>query len=217
MNPTYLLLFGPPGSGKGTQGRRLSRALGMPHVVTSEVLREAIAPPGAGDEKPWGTSMKAGEPLPAHYVVPLLEREFSREACATGAIIDGFPYTLQQAIVLDNRLNMANHSISLAIYLSAPADILMRRIHERWSGQPPSQQPRPGILCPGSSSAHKDERYRRRDDRPEIAVKRVAASIDRMPPITEYYRRRGTLHEVDASKSEDEVYGQIVQRLPIES
>jgi adenylate kinase len=124
MRPEFILLFGGPGAGKGTQARLLSAALGSPHVSSGDLLRSAAT--GAVQE-----ILSRGDLLPDDVVTDLVFDRLEQPDARRGAILDGLPRTLAQARVLDEWLERRGGRIRAAVYLDVPTDELVKRVIER--------------------------------------------------------------------------------------
>jgi adenylate kinase len=214
----YLLIFGAPGVGKGTQARPLARLLDVPHVVTSEVLR-ASADEASGDlGARLAQLLQRGDVLPDAIVVSALLRRLTADDCSRGAIIDGFPYTVGQAMELDSHLQRLGKRISLALYLHAPKPVSIRRLQKRWELGVSEEDPSPST--PEQCLERLDTRslsarcpLRRHDDSPDLAVQRISTYLNRIAPALSYYGSRGILREVAADKCEAFVFGDLLKHL----
>jgi adenylate kinase len=119
--PQILLLFGGPGAGKGTQATLLSRAQGVPHVSSGELLREH-------QRRDTQNVMRSGELLPDDLVTTLVFARLAQPDTARGAVLDGFPRTVAQACALDTWLKQQGGSLHAAFYLELPPDEMVERI-----------------------------------------------------------------------------------------
>jgi adenylate kinase len=164
--PQLVLLFGGPGAGKGTQAQALSGALGMPHISSGELLRHQ-------NSDAW--LMQRGELVPDDVVTDAVLRRLEQPDAAGGAILDGFPRTLAQAVRLDRWLAERGGLIRGAVYLDVPRDELVAR-----------------LLARGQSSA-------RSDDRPGVADRRVDVFLEGLPPVLDLYASRGLLRRIDGT------------------
>jgi adenylate kinase len=203
----YVILFGAPGVGKGTQAAILAEKTGLVHITTGELFREAIR-----QETELGKQAKVyydrGQLVPDHLTIAMLLERLSQGDCAGGCILDGFPRTLDQAIALDEALAQEGRAIDKVVYIQAPQDELLSRLSGRWSCrqcgsvyherfQPPRQAGRCD-QCGG-------ELYQREDDKPETARRRLEVYAQQTAPLVDYYRTRGKLAEIDGAKSVEEV------------
>ena len=167
-----LILFGPPGAGKGTQAKRLVAERGMVQLSTGDMLRAAKA---SGSElgRRVANIMDAGDLVPDLVVIDLIEQRLPEAERAGGAIYDGFPRTVAQASALDHMLERRGAKIDAVIRLKVDPDALLHRIAKRW---------------------HEEHR---RDDDPEVFKTRLEAYAAQTAPLLPYYAGKGLLHEVD--------------------
>ncbi len=181
-----LVLFGPPGAGKGTQAKILSRTHGMPQLSTGDMLRSAIA---AGSQlgKMVEGILARGELVSDETVVSIIAERLDQPDCANGAIFDGFPRTIAQAEALDRLLEGRGKKIDLAVELKVNDEILVRRAETRVKEmQAEGKPPRP-------------------DDTPETLKNRLAVYYKNTAPLIAYYRNQGKLRTVDGMASITEV------------
>lgn len=183
-----LILFGPPGAGKGTQAKRLVEQRHMVQLSTGDMLRAAIA---SGSElgKRVSGIMERGGLVSDEIVIALIEDRLTETEAAGGAIFDGFPRTLAQAEALDATLKARGSRIDLVVRLKVDDAALMSRIAGRFaeSGRP--------------------------DDNPESFKVRLAAYNEQTAPLLPYYTGQGKLVEVDGMGSIDAVAAAIDEAL----
>lgn len=170
-----LVLFGPPGAGKGTQAKLLSEQRGLPQLSTGDMLRAAIA---AGTElgKRCKTIMDRGDLVPDEIVIGIIAERYDRPDCRGGAIFDGFPRTIAQAEALDHMLAQRGLKIDHVIELKVNDEILLRRVEQR-------------IKESGGAT--------RADDTPETLKARLEVYYKNTAPLIAYYRNQGKLQTVD--------------------
>lgn len=203
----YVILFGAPGAGKGTQAAILAEKTGLVHITTGELFREAIR-----QETELGKQAKPyydrGQLVPDHLTIAMLLERLSQGDCASGCILDGFPRTLEQGAALDEALAQEGRAIDRVVYIQVPQDELLGRLSGRWNCrqcgsvyhqrfQPPRQAGRCD-QCGG-------ELYQREDDRPETVRRRLGVYFQQTAPLIDYYRVRGKLVEVDGGRPVEEV------------
>ena len=196
-----LIFLGPPGAGKGTQARVVARELGIPHISTGDILREA-----ARKKTSLGLAAKAkmdkGELVPDDVISPIVEERLSRPDCKEGAILDGFPRTVAQARFLDGILARTGFGEPLVLNIHVPADSVIKRLTGRRTCQtcgeiyniylnPPSVD---GV-CDKDGGAL----IQRADDNEEAIRIRLKAYEQDTLPLIDYYQRKNVLREVDGS------------------
>jgi adenylate kinase len=212
-----VVFLGAPGAGKGTQAKFLEGQLGVPHVSTGDILRKAVS-----DKSPIGKKavqyMDKGKLVPDDLILELMGKQFSRESCLGGFVLDGFPRTIPQASVLEEMLK--NHGLQLehVLFIQVPLDAIIRRLEGRRTCRncgklyhlvfdPPSRE---GI-CDG---CHNDL-YQRKDDKKETITARHDVYQAQTAPLVEYYRERGLLREIDGQANAEEIKGRIFQALGV--
>ncbi len=178
-----LILFGPPGAGKGTQARVIQEQRGLPQLSTGDMLRAAIA---AGTElgKTCKAIMDRGELVSDDVVVGIIAERYDQPDCAEGAVFDGFPRTIPQAEALDVMLARRDRNINLVIELKVDDRILADRVDQR-------------IKQSGGAT--------RADDTPETLKARLDVYYKNTAPLLEYYKRQGKLVSVDGMQPIAEV------------
>lgn len=184
---TMLIVFiGPPGSGKGTQSRRLVERLRIPHFSTGELLRAAKQ-----QDSPVGQLaaryMDEGKLVPDPIVLGLVGEELAKPAYERGCLFDGFPRTVQQAEALDAALEQRGTPLDLVIELRVDEEEITKRMLER--------------------AKHEG----RADDNPATIRQRMEVYRRQTAPLLDYYRRTGRLCTVDAMGTPDEVFGRVCQ------
>ena len=205
--PKYIVLLGPPASGKGTQATRLRETLDLPHVASGDLFRENLK-----NETELGLKAKVymdrGELEPDDVTIAMVMDRLSRSDCTSGALLDGFPRTIAQAEALDEALAAHGHKISLVPSIVVPDAVLVERVsgrrlcrvcgeayHVRFN--PPKQ--------PGVCDKDGGELYQRDDDNPETVRQRLQVYWQQTSPLIDYYRNQGVLVEVNGDQSIDAV------------
>lgn len=170
-----IVLFGPPGSGKGTQAKILQAERKLPQLSTGDMLRAAIA---AGTElgQKCQSIMASGNLVPDAVVVGIIGDRYDQPDCATGAVFDGFPRTIPQAEALDAMLAGRGKKIDLVIELKVDDSVLIGRVEQR-------------IKESGGVA--------RADDNPETLKQRLGVYYKNTAPLLEYYQSQGKLVTVD--------------------
>jgi adenylate kinase len=209
-----LVLLGPPGVGKGTQGRRLATERGWALVSTGDMLRDAVA-----KQTPLGVQAKklmdAGQLVPDDVMIGLV-RERTLEADAlNGFVLDGFPRTVPQADALGAMLAERSLRLDVAVLLAAPDEELVRRLSSRWEC-PVCRRVYNTLSAPSKDGRHCDdhpetELRQRADDTEATVRRRLQVYRDQTSPLVSYYRKLGALKEVESIGALEEVYGALTQ------
>lgn len=212
-----VILLGPPGVGKGTQGRRLATDRGQALISTGDMLRDAVArqtPLGVQAKK----LMDAGSLVPDDVIVGLVrERTLEPDALA-GFVLDGFPRTVPQAEALDAMLAERSLKIDAAVLLTAPDEELVRRLSSRWEC-PECRRVFNTLTAPSKDGSHCDDHpsteLRQRVDDTEATVrKRLEVYRNQTAPLVGWYREQGKLKEVQGTGPLDDVYGALTRAVP---
>ncbi len=210
-----LILVGPPGAGKGTQGERLAGALGVPRIATGDILRAAVE-----TKSPLGSSAKPfldrGELVPDEVVVDLVRDRLARSDCAKGFILDGFPRTVNQARALDSMLASTVHGgIDRCLLLRLDDETVVRRLSGRrvCSSCHTPYHVDTGLGDEGRCTKCGSELVQRSDDREETIRARLAVYATQTEPLTEHYRQLGLLETVEADGPVDQVFGELMKRI----
>ena len=179
-----IVIVGPPGSGKGTQAKRLVAHLGVPHLSTGELLREAIR-----KDSPLGrearTYMDQGKLVPDSLVLQLVHETLDQPAFRRGCLFDGFPRSLAQSRALDQMLAERGTPIDLVLELIADEQVLIDRMLKR---------------------AQKENRP---DDNPQTIAHRMEVFRQQTAPLRDYYRTQGKLVNIHGLGTPDEVFERI--------
>jgi adenylate kinase len=213
-----VVLLGPPGVGKGTQGRLLATGHGWALISTGEMLREASARrTSLGIEA--RRLMDAGHLVGDDVMIGLVKERTGDSDAAAGFVLDGFPRTVPQADALDVMLGERGQALDAAVSLAAPEDELVRRMSARRecpvckrAYNLVSAPPRDGCHCDDHPAA---ELRRRADDAPETVKWRLEVYARETAPLLEYYRSRGRLREVVGLGTFGEVYGSLARALGV--
>jgi len=202
-----IVLIGAPGAGKGTQAQTLAAELGLAHVASGDMFRDAMA-----RRTPLGIEARRyvdrGELVPDDLTVGMVIDRLQEPDAAPGVILDGFPRNVPQAEALDRALKQDRSHLDQAIYLSVRTDELLRRLSGRWLCRQ-CQASYHEVFNPPKLAGRCDvcggELYQRADDSIETARRRLDVYFEQTTPIIDYYRKRGVLDEVDGQRSIQEV------------
>jgi adenylate kinase len=201
------IFLGPPGAGKGTQAKRIAKQLGVPHLSTGDMMREAVAR-GTELGKIVGPIMQRGELVSDDLVMKMVEERLAQPDCTIGCLFDGFPRTLAQAEGLDAILRRLGFGKPVVIDLEVGHDKLLRRLTGRRTCSVNGEiyniydaPPKVEGVCDHDGG----KLVQRPDDTAEVVQQRLVAYDKATKPLADYYRRQGVLRSVDASVSVDEV------------
>lgn len=211
MRELNLILFGPPGAGKGTQAARLQEDFRLPYVATGDILRAAVKD-GTELGQAAKSYMDAGNLVPDELVVDLIVDRIGEDDCKDGFILDGFPRNRAQADALGAAFEKLGRDITAVLLIDVPDEELVRRISGRRvsvkTGRPyhvESDPPKHEGRCDvdGSRLVQRD------DDKPEVVEKRLQVYHAETEPLISYYDERGLLRRVDGTRSPTEVHDHI--------
>lgn len=210
-----LLLLGAPGSGKGTQGRRLSEHFKIPYLASGDLLRRAI-----DQQSELGKQVKQyverGLYVPDDVMVPAAMGELRalREEWSTpGVVLDGFPRTRDQATALDAALAAESRAVQRVLFLTVPKQVLVARLAGRWTcrncGASYNVNTHPPRIA-GRCDRCGHSLFQRVDDRADTVERRLTVYLESTVPLVAYYRQKGLMVEVDGNRAEDEVTAALV-------
>ncbi len=204
-----IVLLGPPGSGKGTHGKRISECLGVPVVATGDILRQAIHE-GTALGKSAEEHVKSGRLVPDMTVLGLIETRLGRQDAARGFILDGFPRTVAQAEGLKGLLG--ERRLDRVVNLVVPTEVVVNRLRDRWLCSQcgaiyntSTAPPRVAGICDKCGGAL----IQRTDDEPETVRRRLDVYARETAPLVAYYEREGVLRNVDASGPAEDVFAAV--------
>ena len=210
-----IVLLGAPGSGKGTQAKKLMADRNIPQISTGDMLRQAVATGTRFGLKAKST-MEAGELVPDEIVLGIISERLAEPDAREGFILDGFPRTTQQALDLEELLDNLGTPLNAAVLLDVDFDALMKRLTGRrtcsLTGKllnvyfSPQEELDACIEAGG-------ELLQREDDNEETISNRLDVYHENTEPLIDFYRKRGKLQTVDAQGSADEVYERLTAAL----
>ena len=200
--PTYIILLGPPGAGKGTQAEIISETLGLPHISSGDIFRENLKQETDLGKLAQGY-MKRGELVPDDVTIAMIRERLNRPDCAKGALLDGFPRTPAQANALAEMLAAMNQKVSCVPYISVPAEVLIERLSGRWTcraeGHVYHEKYNPSKVA-GKCDIDGSELYQREDDKPATVENRIRVYLAQTSPLIEYYQQKGLQAEIDGTQ-----------------
>jgi adenylate kinase len=180
-----VVLFGPPGSGKGTLAKKLSDEYGMRHISTGDLIRKS-------DDEEIKKIVASGSFLSDSQILKILKKSIKDEDLETGIIFDGFPRTVSQAPKLDSLLGKMGVGLNYAIFLDVPEEIAKGRIEKR-----------------------SKEEDRKDDSDPKVIEKRFKEYNEKTLPLVEVYEKSKRLFRVNGTKGTDEVLEKVKNKLKL--
>ncbi len=215
MAELNLVLLGPPGSGKGTQGERLNEDLRLPYYATGDILRGAVR-----DETELGRTAKEymdrGDLVPDEVIVGVIADRIDSGEALDGFILDGYPRTTPQAEALDAKLAELGRAVTAVLLIDVSDDEVVRRLGGRRTCEdnghvfhvefdPPQRE---GVCdVDGSKLIVRD------DDKPEVIRKRLETYHEKTEPLVSYYDHRCVLRRIDGEAAPEEVAEEIRRTL----
>lgn len=207
-----IILFGPPGSGKGTQAKMLAEKVHIPHISTGDLLRDAVT-----KQTPIGMKAKgyldAGALVPDDVMIGLIREVVTGGVAKNGFILDGFPRTIPQAEALDRLFEEVGIHLDAVISLRVEHDEVIRRLTDRRvckscgrifnSSQLGKDNPSACPRCGG-------ELYQRSDDTLETARKRLDVYVRDTKPVKDFYRSSDRLTQIDGMRDITDVYNEVI-------
>ncbi|MGB9774415.1 MAG: adenylate kinase [Bacteroidota bacterium] len=211
-----IILFGPPGVGKGTQANLLAEKFHIPQISTGDILREAVH-----NKTPLGLKAKLymdrGALVPDQVMIEIIRETIASDKCANGFILDGFPRTVAQAKALDAILRDLHIKLDVVIDLAADEDEVVRRLSNRLTCRQCG-----AVYNLATNSLPQDNRcprcggelYQRDDDKPEVVRNRLRVYHETTAPVRTYYAQQGLLQSVDGMGTIADVQQRILNSLP---
>jgi adenylate kinase len=215
MAELNLVLLGPPGSGKGTQGERLNEDLRLPYYATGDILRAAVR-----EETELGRTAKeymdGGDLVPDEVIVGVIAERIDSSEALDGFILDGFPRTIPQAGALDAKLGELGRAVTAVLLIDVSDDEVVRRLGGRRTCErnghvfhvefnPPEQE--------GACDIDGSELIVRDDDKPEVIRKRLETYHAKTEPLIDYYDQRGVLRRIAGAAAPEDVAEEIRRTL----
>ena len=188
LPPLRLLLFGPPGCGKGTQAALLAQRLGVPAISTGEMLRQAVTA-GNALGKRVDAIIRAGKLVDDVTMAAVVRERLTRDDARRGFLLDGYPRNGEQAAMLEEILHEQGKDVDAAIFLEVPSEELVRRMSGR------------------------REEAGRADDQDSVVRERLRIYEEKTAPLVDYYEKRGLLRHIDGNRPVDSVATSIISAL----
>jgi adenylate kinase len=206
-----LILFGPPGAGKGTQAERLQGDFQLPFISTGDMLRKNVKEQTRLGKEAKGF-MDAGDLVPDELIVAMAAERLQEEDAEDGFILDGFPRTLAQAKALEEQLSKLGRRVTAALLIDVPDEEVVRRLSGRRvcvkSGHnyhvefdPPKHE---GVCDQDGSRL-----IQRDDDKPEVVENRLRVYHEQTEPLVNYYDEQGLMRRIDGTRPATEVHDHI--------
>jgi len=205
-----IILFGPPGAGKGTQAQKLSQKYGIPQISTGDILRANVK---NGTELGLEAKkyMDKGELVPDSVLIGIIKSRLLEADCKNGFLLDGYPRTIPQADALSKILEEIKKPIDVVINIAVPNSILVGRLSGRWmsscgaSYHTVFNPPKKEGVCDVCGNAL----FQRPDDTSDAVSNRLNVYENQTAPLVDYYQKKGLLKDIDGTKDIDVVFAEI--------
>lgn len=208
----HLILIGAPGSGKGTQAKRLVETYGIVHVSTGDMLREAIDS-GSDLGVLMKTYMSKGHLVPDTHVTALVEERVDRGDLPNGFVIDGYPRTVRQIEEFGRLMETRGRTLDAVLRIDVPDEEVIGRLSDRRIDPQTGQIYNLNLEGDHPSPDVEARLVQRDDDRPEIIQQRLDTYHAETEPVIEHYRSTGQLIEVNGARAPSVVFASIQKRL----
>jgi adenylate kinase len=206
-----LILFGPPGAGKGTQAERLRGDFPLAYIATGDMLRQNVK-----DETELGVKAKEymdnGDLVPDDLIVAMAAARLREDDAQDGFILDGFPRTLDQAHALDNQLSQMGRRVTAALLIDVPDEEVIRRLSGRrvcvkagHNYHVEFDPPKHDDVCDQDGS----RLVQRDDDKPEVIRNRLHVYHQKTKPLVDFYDEKGLMRRIDGTREPADVHGHI--------
>ncbi len=206
-----LILFGPPGAGKGTQAERLRKDFELPYIATGDMLRSNVK-----DQTELGKQAKAymdaGDLVPDELILAMAADRLAEDDAQDGFILDGFPRTIEQAEALEKQLSGMGRRVTAALLIDVPDEEVVRRLSGRrmcvksgHSYHVEFDPPKHEGVCDQDGS----RLVQRDDDNPDVIVNRLRVYHDKTKPLVDHYDQLGLMRRIDGTREPADVHGHI--------
>lgn len=211
----YLILLGAPGAGKGTQAAAIVSQLGLTHVATGDLFRNAL---GQGTELGLKAKsyMEKGQLVPDEITISMVLERIAGPDCENGIVLDGFPRNLEQAGALDKALRERGQAIDRAVYINVAEDELIARLGGRWvcrGCQAPYHEVSSPPKVKGVCDKCGGELYQRADDNLETIKNRLKVYFEETAPLIDYYKKAGKLLEIPGEGTVEDISERVISAL----
>ncbi|MBI5417240.1 adenylate kinase [Candidatus Poribacteria bacterium] len=210
-----LILLGAPGSGKGTQAKKISGRYNIPQISTGDILREAVKGKTSLGQKAQDF-MDKGMLVPDEVVVNIIKERIEKKDCENGFILDGFPRTIAQAEILNSILEQQHKKIDSVISLDVSNGTLIKRLSGRRTcrqcgrGYHVDFQPsKKSGLCDSCQG----ELYQRDDDKEETIIKRLKVYKDQTSSLKDYYKDRVSFWNIDGESDIEHIFSALIKNI----
>ncbi len=210
-----LVIFGAPGVGKGTQAKILSEKLKIVHISTGDILRQVIK-----QDSETGRNIKniidKGQLVPDEIMIEIVKEAITSENCSNGYILDGFPRTVNQAVMLDRLFISTGQSMPIIIDIAADDEVLISRLTSRRTCNSCKNivslsDIKEKDVCPICNSVNTLEK--RKDDDEDVIRKRLKVFHETTAPVMEYYSKKGNIIKVNGIQPIEKVNADILEEL----
>ena len=205
-----LVIFGPPGVGKGTLASMLSKRYNIPHISTGDIFRNEIS---SGNSE-LIQYVEKGLLVPDMVVNKVVEKALKQEICRNGFILDGYPRTTDQAEFLENAVWKLKKKVDIVLNLVASEDEIIKRMTARRNCSKCgalyniiTMKPKKKDVCDKCGSALSI----RKDDEPETVKKRIQVYQEETSPLVDYYKKKKILADIDASPRPRQVFNSVIE------
>ena len=204
-----IVLLGAPGAGKGTQAAKLVEDMGLCHISTGDILRQAVK-----DQTELGKKAKeymdAGDLVPDELIIEMMKECIQQPDTAKGVILDGFPRTTTQAVALDNMLHELNRPLDAALLIDVDPEVIVKRLCSRRMCRDCGHiGTAADAMCPVCGG----EMYQRDDDNEATVRNRLDVYDKSTSPLIDYYRGCDLLVAIDGDRDPAEVYAEVKSTL----